>query len=188
MKLLLLDNYDSFTYNLYHYAAQYAQVVVCRNDEIALDDVAGYDGIILSPGPGLPKDAGIMPELIQRYYTSKPMLGVCLGHQAIAEALGATLINLPGIYHGVSRKMTVTKPDALFNGMPGEFEVGRYHSWAIDPATLPKELEVTAVDEKGVCMAIAHTTLLLKGVQFHPESVLTPGGLQIIKNFIGLIG
>lgn len=182
MRLLLLDNYDSFTYNLYHYAAQFATVDVVRNDAISLEQVDAYNAIILSPGPGLPKDAGIMPTLIQEYYTTKPILGVCLGHQAIAEALGGELVNLQLVFHGLSRKVQVVKDDALFEGLPPIFDAGRYHSWAV--SELPAELETTAVDEQGICMALSHKTLPLKGVQFHPESVLSPEGLGIIKNFI----
>jgi anthranilate synthase component 2 len=188
MKILILDNYDSFTYNLYQYIKELtdATIAVHRNDQISVDSVAEFDGIILSPGPGLPKDAGIMPEVIKRYAPSKPILGVCLGHQAIAEAFGATLYNLPKVYHGVSTPIHVTDfAEPLFKNIPNQLEVGRYHSWAVDTeGQLPACLRVTAVSADGAIMALSHTQYFVKGVQFHPESVMTPYGKQMLSNFL----
>lgn len=188
MKVLLLDNFDSFTYNLYQYAAQYANVTVVRNDVLTLDEAAQYDGFILSPGPGLPKDAGIMPKLIRQYYMAKPMLGVCLGMQAIAEAFGGKLINLDKVYHGIKRPVTITKADdALFKNIPQTFNAGRYHSWAVDATQLPSGIEITATDNDGVPMALTHKTFPVKGVQFHPESIMTEHGLQLVQNFVAML-
>ncbi len=186
MKILILDNYDSFTFNLVHYVEQFCNdVTVIRNDEISLDEVNEFDAIILSPGPGLPKDAGIMPELIKRYATSKKILGVCLGHQAIGEAFGANLKNLNQVHHGVAIPVKVIDTsEPLFQGLPKQFDTGRYHSWVIDQTSLPNELTVTAIDKEGEVMAIRHTELDVCGVQFHPESLLTLKGLSIIKNWI----
>jgi anthranilate synthase component 2 len=185
VKTLLLDNYDSFTYNLVHYAEQFSDdIEVFRNDEISLDAVDKYDVIILSPGPGLPKDAGIMPELIKRYSPTKKILGVCLGHQAIAEAFGGKLVNMNQVLHGVARKTIVTdKTEQLFKGLPNEFNCGRYHSWAVKKIDLPDCLELTALDENDYVMAFRHKTYDVCGVQFHPESILTENGLEIMENF-----
>lgn len=185
MKTLILDNYDSFTYNLVHYAEQFCDdIEVCRNDKISLDAVAQYDAIILSPGPCLPKDAGIMPELIKRYAPTKKILGVCLGHQAIAEAFGGKLVNMNQVLHGVARKtIVVDHSDKLFKGLPKEFNCGRYHSWAVKNRDLPDCLALTATDEHNFVMAFSHKTYNVCGVQFHPESILTEHGLEIIKNF-----
>lgn len=156
-----------------------------RNDELTLDEVEAYDAIILSPGPGLPKDAGIMPELIKRYASSKKILGVCLGHQAIGEAFGATLKNLNQVHHGISIPTNIiVKEDSLFTAIPTKIETGRYHSWVIDQSTIPSELTVTATDDNGEVMAIRHTAFDVCGVQFHPESLLTPHGLKIIGNWV----
>ena len=187
MKILVLDNYDSFTYNLVQYIQELVghKVDVFRNDAIALADVEGYDKIVLSPGPGLPKDAGIMPELIKRYAPTKEILGVCLGHQAIGEAFGGTLHNIEKVYHGVATPIEVVDGNALlFRGLPKNIEVGRYHSWIVERPNLPAELQITAVDEYGAIMAMRHRTYNVRGVQFHPESVLTEGGKQIIKNWL----
>lgn len=185
MKVLLLDNFDSFTYNLWQYAAQFASVDVKRNTLVSLNQVADYHAIILSPGPGLPADAGIMPQLLTTYYPTKPILGICLGIQAIAECFGGQLYNLPTVYHGLQRQVVVTKPDGiLFKGLGDSFEAGRYHSWAVEKDSLPQALEITAVDTDGVAMALQHKTLPVYGVQFHPESIMTPNGLKIIENFI----
>ncbi len=188
MKILVLDNYDSFTYNLVQYITEIVgeKPNVFRNDKISLKDVERYDYIFLSPGPGLPKDAGIMPELIKKYAPTKNIFGVCLGLQAITEAFGGTLYNLPKVYHGVATHIKITdKSDAIFENVPGEILVGRYHSWAAVKETFPDDLKVTAVDSaEGVIMALAHKTYNVKGVQFHPESVMTDYGKQILKNFL----
>lgn len=185
MKTLILDNYDSFTYNLVHYSEQFCDdIEVHRNDEISLDEVDKYDTIILSPGPGLPKDAGIMPELIKLYAPTKKILGVCLGHQAIAEVFGGKLVNMNQVLHGVARKtLVVDTADKLFNGLPPEFNCGRYHSWAVKKQDLPDCLKLTATDEHDFVMAFRHKTYNVFGVQFHPESILTECGLEIVKNF-----
>lgn len=187
MKILVFDNYDSFTYNLVHLVKQLtdAQVDVHRNDQIPLEKVAGYDKIILSPGPGVPSEAGLLLPLIHEYASSKSILGVCLGHQAIGETFGGTLVNLSTVYHGVALPCLVQKSDAnLFRGMLPQFPVGRYHSWVVEKESLPEEIEVTAVDEHGYVMALQHRTLDVQGVQFHPESVLTPDGKTIIANWL----
>ncbi|WP_165020329.1 anthranilate synthase component II [Dysgonomonas sp. ZJ279] len=186
MKILIFDNYDSFTYNLVHLVKSlgYTDVDVYRNDKISLADVAQYDKIILSPGPGIPSEAGLLLPLIKEYAGKKPILGVCLGHQAIGEAFGAKLINLEDVYHGVATQIKVVRPDYLFEGLDNEFEVGRYHSWIVDPQNLPDCIEVTAVDGSGQIMALKHKQYDIHGVQFHPESVLTPVGETIVKNFL----
>ena len=186
MKILVLDNYDSFTYNLVHILRELdLDMDIYRNDKIELDEVEKYDKILLSPGPGVPADAGIMPELLKRYGATKSILGVCLGHQAIAEAFGSTIFNLPEVYHGIATQaIQTTKEETLFNGLPDSFSVCRYHSWSVDPKTISDDLVVTAVDEKENVMAISHKTYNVKGVQFHPESILTEHGKEIIKNWI----
>lgn len=185
MKTLILDNYDSFTFNLVHYVEQFCdEVTVKRNDEITLEEVDGFNAIILSPGPGLPKDAGIMPELIKRYAPTKKILGVCLGHQAVGEAFGASLKNLNQVHHGISIPTNVNTNDTLFNNIPPRIETGRYHSWVIDIETVPSELLVTAMDDDNEVMAIRHAQYDVCGVQFHPESLLTPEGLKIIQNWV----
>ncbi len=183
----MLDNYDSFTYNLVHYLEAVddeIEVIVKRNDKIDLADVDSFDAIVLSPGPGLPKDAGIMPELIQHYAPTKPMLGVCLGHQAIGEAFGAALKNLDTVYHGLGIPTLVIEKDILFENIPKQFVTGRYHSWAIDKNKMGKDLIVTATDDKGEIMAIKHKTYNVRGVQFHPESILTEHGKVMIQNWV----
>jgi anthranilate synthase component 2 len=187
MQVLVLDNYDSFTYNLVQYIEEIleAPVTVRRNDQISLDEVAAYDVVVLSPGPGVPAEAGIMPALIQRYAPEKPILGVCLGHQAIAEAFGGSIFNLDQVYHGIETPVTVTDPDeVLFAGIPQEFSAGRYHSWVVRPTDLPDELVVTAIaaDEDRI-MAIRHRDYPVRGVQFHPESIMTEHGRAILENF-----
>jgi len=187
MKILILDNYDSFTYNLVQYVKEITgtRPDVVRNDKISLDAVDAYDFIILSPGPGLPHEAGIMIDLIKRYASTKKILGVCLGHQAIAEAFGGELFNLPKVYHGVATNIKITESsDLVFKNCPPEVVVGRYHSWAVVKENLPSELRITAVDEHGVIMALSHKTFDVKGVQFHPESIMTAYGKQMMQNFI----
>ncbi len=187
MKILVLDNYDSFTYNLVQYIQEILghKVKVIRNDAISLEAVNDYDVIVLSPGPGIPKDAGIMPELIQHYKGKKPILGVCLGHQAIGEAFGGKLINLSKVYHGVETMIDIQKKDdILFQKLPAEIQVGRYHSWAVRQENLPDCFEVTSIDKQGAIMSMRHKEYEIYGVQFHPESVMTPEGKQMLKNFL----
>jgi anthranilate synthase component 2 len=188
MKILVFDNYDSFTYNLVHLVEKitHIKVDVCRNDQIALEKVADYDKIILSPGPGIPEEAGLLLPLIKKYAASKSILGVCLGHQAIGQAFGGTLTNLSAVYHGVATPVKIdrTKKPPLFEGLPDRLEVGRYHSWIIDEENFPTELEVTARDENKYIMAMQHKKYDVQGVQFHPESVLTPMGEDILRNWL----
>ena len=191
MKILVFDNYDSFTYNLVHLLEKiiHDKVTVVRNDEVALEDIAQYDKIILSPGPGIPKEAGLLLPLIKQYAATKSILGVCLGHQAIGEAFGATLTNLTTVYHGVAlpikidQNRRITSND-LFTDLPATLEVGRYHSWVVNKDGLPEELEIIAEDDNGYIMALQHKVYDVKGVQFHPESVLTPEGEKIIRNWV----
>jgi len=187
MKILVFDNYDSFTYNLVHLVEKvlHQRVDVYRNDQIALEKVKGYDKIILSPGPGIPSEAGLLLPLIKEYAATKSILGVCLGHQAIGEAFGGKLENLSTVYHGVATpvKLTAVKTD-LFKGLPDEFEVGRYHSWIVAEEGLPEELEITARDKNNLIMAMQHKKYDVRGVQFHPESVLTPEGEKILRNWL----
>ena len=202
MKILVFDNYDSFTYNLVHLVKKIVkdQLDVYRNDQIPLERVNEYDKIILSPGPGIPKEAGLLLPLIKEYAPSKSILGVCLGHQAIGEAFGGSLINLSTVYHGVSTPVKIVKRETsdvksvsaltshvshdLFVDLPDEFEAGRYHSWIVSDEGFPQELEVTARDENGYIMALQHKTYDVQGVQFHPESVLTPDGETILRNWL----
>lgn len=186
MKILLLDNYDSFTYNLLHVVKELGatDVEVHRNDEIALEDVARFDKIILSPGPGIPEEAGILLDVIRQYATTKSMLGVCLGHQAIGEAFGAGLENLTEVCHGVQTPVSIQTKDVLFNGLGNEILVGRYHSWVVSREHLPDCLEITAESREGQIMGLRHKTYDVHGIQFHPESVLTPQGKEIIRNFL----
>ena len=189
MKILLLDNYDSFTYNLLHLlqANKSIKVSVHRNDAITIADAAAYDKIVLSPGPGVPINAGILVPLIQHYISTKPILGVCLGHQAIAVAMGGSLYNLPQVYHGLATPCNITNTStAILQNLPNPFTIGRYHSWVINKKTLPTQLTVTATDDNELIMAIQHTHYPVYGVQFHPESILTPQGSTIINNFINL--
>lgn len=186
MRLLLFDNYDSFTYNLLHLIEKVSDcaVEVYRNDQIDLEKAGEFDRIIISPGPGVPQEAGILLPLIKKYAPHKPILGVCLGHQAIAEAFGARLINLDAVFHGISVPTEIIKEDTIFNSIPKNFKAGRYHSWAVDSRALPDCFEITAVDENNIIMAMRHKELNLKGVQFHPESILTEHGETILKNWL----
>lgn len=186
MKILILDNYDSFTYNLVHLVRElgYDDVTVLRNDKINLADIEEYDKIILSPGPGIPSEAGCLLPLIKKYASRKSILGVCLGHQAIAEAFGGNLINLKDVFHGVSSSIYIDKSNYLFNNMKSPLEVGRYHSWVVDRDNLPDTIEILAEDSNGQIMALRHKEYDVQGVQFHPESVLTPEGGQILLNFL----
>jgi len=186
MKLLIFDNYDSFTYNIAHAVRELGvEPVVRRNDMMDLEEADTFDKIIISPGPGIPSEAGLLPQLLGRYATVKPILGICLGHQAIGERFGAHLRNLPDVYHGVKSTIDIVTDDYLFDGLPRELEVGRYHSWVVERESLPDVIEVTAVSRDGEIMAIRHRKFDVRGVQFHPESVLTPQGLQILRNWIG---
>lgn len=187
MKVLIFDNYDSFTYNLVHLVEKivHRKVEVHRNDQIALEKVKEYDKIILSPGPGIPNEAGLLLPLIKEYASTKSILGVCLGHQAIGEAFGGTLINLAEVYHGVATPCHLSTVNCqLFEGLPSNITIGRYHSWIISKKNFPDELEITASDESDYIMALQHKTFDVQGVQFHPESVLTPDGEKIMKNWL----
>ncbi|GHT00066.1 aminodeoxychorismate/anthranilate synthase component II [Synergistales bacterium] len=187
MKILIFDNYDSFTYNLVHLVKElgYRDLEVHRNDKIALDEIEKFDKIILSPGPGIPSEAGLLLPLIKRFAPAKSILGVCLGHQAIAESFGGKLINLEDVYHGVATPVNVIAQDTLFQTLPKTLVVGRYHSWIADKNHFPEELQITATDEMGEqVMALKHKTFDVHGVQFHPESVLTPHGKEIVKSFL----
>jgi anthranilate synthase component 2 len=184
-KIIIIDNYDSFTYNLVHYLEDLnAEVTVFRNDEFELNELEKFDKILLSPGPGIPEEAGLLLDVIKKYASNKSILGICLGQQAIGEVFGGSLINLEKVYHGVASKVKITKEDSLFNDLPLEFEVGRYHSWVINPDDFPEDLEITSVDENGEIMSIRHKTLDVKGVQYHPESILTPNGKKILENWL----
>ncbi|KMQ63188.1 anthranilate synthase subunit II [Chryseobacterium angstadtii] len=186
-KVLVFDNYDSFTYNLVQIIEKILdqKVDVVRNDQITLEEIGKYDKIILSPGPGIPEEAGILLDLIREYASTKSILGVCLGQQAIAEAFGGNLINLSEIFHGVATSAELVKENTkIFKNLASGMEVGRYHSWAVNPEGFPEELEITAVDKDGMIMALQHKTYDVHGVQFHPESILTPDGEVIIRNFL----
>ncbi|HET8753944.1 MAG TPA: aminodeoxychorismate/anthranilate synthase component II [Salinimicrobium sp.] len=185
MNILVIDNYDSFVYNLVHYLEEFGcDVTVLRNDEVDLEEVEKYDKILLSPGPGIPEEAGILKKLISEYASKKDILGVCLGQQAIAEVFGGSLVNLSKVFHGVSSKINICVDDeSLFEGLPKELEVGRYHSWVVD-LNLPHCLEATSFDENGQIMSLRHRDFNVRAVQFHPESVLTPHGKKILYNWV----
>lgn len=185
-KVVVIDNYDSFTYNLVHYLEDLdADVTVFRNDGFELDELQSFDKILLSPGPGIPDEAGLLKQVIIKYAGTKSILGICLGLQAIGEVFGGRLTNLEKVYHGVATNTTRTVDDELlFEGLPITFEVGRYHSWVVNPVGFPSVLEITSVDETNQIMSLRHLTFDIKGVQFHPESILTPSGKIILKNWI----
>lgn len=187
MKILVFDNYDSFTYNLVHLVEKitHHKVEVHRNDQLPLEKVKNYDKIILSPGPGIPDEAGLLLPLIKEFASTKSMLGVCLGHQAIGQAFGAKLVNLSTVFHGVATpcQLSIEKCQ-LFTGLPETIEVGRYHSWVVSEDGFPPELEITARDESGMIMGLQHKKVDVQGVQFHPESVLTPRGEDMLRNWL----
>ena len=184
-KVLVIDNYDSFTYNLVHYLEDLdCEVTVVRNDKLDLEDVEPYEKIVLSPGPGIPDEAGLLKAIIEKYAATKSILGVCLGQQAIGEVFGGTLINLDEVYHGVATNVTITVDnEIMFNGLDKTIEVGRYHSWVVD-TNLPDCLEATSFDENGQIMSLRHKEYDVKGVQYHPESVLTPDGKKMLENWV----
>lgn len=185
MKIIIIDNYDSFVYNLSHLIKEFGvEVTVKRNDQFKLEDIETFDKILLSPGPGIPEEAGLLMDVIRTYAGKKPILGVCLGEQAIGEVFGGKLTNLDDVFHGIQSQIKLTVSDYLFEGLPSKIKVGRYHSWIVDKNSLPDCLEVTAVSEEGYIMALRHKTLDIRGVQVHPESVLTPEGKQILYNWI----
>jgi anthranilate synthase component 2 len=194
MKILIFDNYDSFTYNLVHMVEGITneKADVYRNDKISLESINEYDKIILSPGPGLPCESGLLLPLIEKFAPSKSIMGVCLGQQAIAEVFGGKLINLKNVYHGVATKIKVDEhrtktQNDVFKDFPSEFEAGRYHSWVVDSENFPQDLEITARDENGLIMGLRHRTYDVQGVQFHPESVLTPEGEKMMRNWLSIV-
>ncbi|UOB16846.1 anthranilate synthase component II [Abyssalbus ytuae] len=183
-KILVIDNYDSFTYNLVHYLEDLGcEVTVKRNDQLTLEEVEPFQKIVLSPGPGIPDEAGLLKPIIKKYAPTKSIFGVCLGQQAIGEVFGGKLINIDTVYHGVATKVKVTENDILFKDLPKEFEVGRYHSWVVSPQ-LPEVLIATSFDENGQVMSLRHKEYDVSGVQYHPESVLTPYGKKILENWL----
>ena len=183
-KVFVIDNYDSFTYNLVHYLEELdCEVTVKRNDQFELDELETYPFILLSPGPGIPDESGLLKAAIERYAPTKKILGICLGHQAIGEVFGGSLINLNKVYHGIATPVRITEEDLLFKGLPQSFEVGRYHSWVV-ASPLPESLEATSVDDQGQLMSLRHKTYDVRAVQYHPESVLTPHGKTILTNWI----
>jgi len=191
MKILIFDNYDSFTYNLVQMVEKITRLKadVYRNDQLPLEKIKDYDKVILSPGPGIPEEAGLLLPLIKEYASSKSILGVCLGHQAIGEAFGGKLVNLSTVYHGVATEIIVAREETgarspLFEGLPGKIQVGRYHSWILGDEHFPEDLEVTARDEHQLIMALQHRKYDIQGVQFHPESILTPDGERILRNWL----
>lgn len=185
MKIVIIDNYDSFTYNLSHLVKELgAEVTVLLNDCFALEDLEAFDKILLSPGPGIPSEAGLLLDVIRTYAGRKPILGVCLGEQAIGEVFGGKLTNLNEVFHGIQSPVKIIASDYLFEGLPQEIPVGRYHSWVVDREGFPESLEITAISQEGYIMALRHKELDIHGIQFHPESVLTPDGKQMISNWI----
>lgn len=187
MKIVIIDNYDSFTYNLAHLARELgAEVTVYRNDQFELSQLEEFDKIILSPGPGIPSEAGLLLDVIKAYAGKKPILGVCLGHQAIGESFGGKLENLSDVFHGVATEGTQFGNDEIFYGLPSRIVMGRYHSWVVSKEDLPDCLEITAESDEGQIMALRHKTLDIRGIQFHPESVLTPDGRKMLQNWLAL--
>lgn len=188
MNILLIDNYDSFTYNLSQYleeeGGEDVEVTVWRNDQFDIDDVERFDKIVLSPGPGVPDEAGLLKAVIRRYAPTKPILGVCLGEQAIGEVFGAEIYNLNTVFHGIQSSVRIVASDYIFDNLSDSIKVGRYHSWVVGKEDFPAELEVTAVSDEGQIMALKHRVYDVHGIQFHPESILTPKGRTIIRNFI----
>lgn len=185
MKTVIIDNYDSFTYNLAHLVKELgAEVDVLRNDKFELEELEKYDKIILSPGPGIPEEAGLLLEVIRTYAGRKPILGVCLGEQAIGQAFGGKLTNLSEVFHGIQTNVKIKNKDYIFSGLPTEIPVGRYHSWVVDTDGFPEELVITAISSEGQIMALKHRDYDVHGIQFHPESVLTPDGKQIVGNWL----
>lgn len=185
MKIVLIDNYDSFTYNLFQYLEEEgAEVTVVRNDQFRIGQLEAYDKIVLSPGPGIPAEAGLLEEVIRTYAPTKPILGICLGEQAIGEVFGGQLYNLPHVFHGVQTPAHIVADDYIFRSLPKDIQVGRYHSWVVTPEGLPPCLEVTAVSDEGQIMALRHKEYDVHGIQFHPESILTPEGRCMIHNFV----
>jgi anthranilate synthase component II len=184
--IAVIDNYDSFTYNLVHYLEDLdCQVTVFRNDEFDIEELQQFNKILLSPGPGVPDEAGLLKQVIQTYAPTKSILGVCLGQQAIGEVFGGSLTNLEKVYHGVATNIKLTNPDTiLFKDLPNEFEVGRYHSWVVSNQNFPNDLIITSIDENGQIMSLKHNKFDVRGVQFHPESVLTPNGKKILENWV----
>jgi anthranilate synthase component 2 len=186
MKILVLDNYDSFTYNLVHIIRALGyEVDIFRNDKIGVEDVKKYDKILLSPGPGIPDEAGIMKQVVKEYGPSKSILGICLGHQGIGEVYGAKLFNIPKVLHGVTSISTISDRDEyLFSGVPDTFQATHYHSWAVLPESIPSDLKVTAANGEGLIMGLRHVKYDVKGLQFHPESIMTPEGPRMIENWL----
>ncbi|MBQ0150724.1 MAG: aminodeoxychorismate/anthranilate synthase component II [Bacteroidales bacterium] len=185
MKIAMIDNYDSFTYNLVHLVRELgADITVYRNDQFELSDLEGFDKIMLSPGPGIPSEAGLLLDVIRCYAGKKPLLGICLGEQAMGEVFGGTLVNLSEVFHGVQTPCRIVADDYIFAGLPENISVGRYHSWVVDAVTMPDCLEATALSDEGQVMALRHRSMDVRGIQFHPESVLTPDGRQMIENWL----
>lgn len=185
MKIAMIDNYDSFTYNLVHLVRELgADITVYRNDQFELSDLEGFDKIMLSPGPGIPSEAGLLLDVIRCYAGKKPLLGICLGEQAMGEVFDGTLVNLSEVFHGVQTPCRIVADDYIFAGLPENISVGRYHSWVVDAVTMPDCLEATALSDEGQVMALRHRSMDVRGIQFHPESVLTPDGRQMIENWL----
>jgi len=185
MRVLLVDNYDSFTYNLAHYMEQFnAEVIIKRNDEIELDEINLFDKIVFSPGPGLPKDSPIMFSILDRFKSIKPIFGICLGHQAIAEYFGAQLVNMEEVHHGIDKETNIICDDYIYKGISPNFKSGRYHSWVVSKVNLPKDIEITANDNLGNIMSLRHKKFDIRGVQYHPESIMTEFGKEIMENWV----